>query len=54
MEASARMRYASVLFQETENYAEAEEILSKGVRSMPTPAGVWTTNMSIGLTLRAS
>ena len=26
-----RLRYASVLFQETENFMEAEETLSKGV-----------------------
>ena len=33
MEASVRLKYASVLFQETENFAEAEETLSKGVSS---------------------
>lgn len=26
-----RLRYASILFQETENFMEAEEALSKGV-----------------------
>ncbi|MCJ1378747.1 hypothetical protein MMC17_001846 [Xylographa soralifera] len=31
LEARTRLRYASVLFQETENYMEAEEALSQGI-----------------------
>ena len=31
MEAAVRLRYAAVLYEETENYMEAEEALSKGV-----------------------
>jgi hypothetical protein len=30
-EALVRLRYAAVLFEETENYAEAETALSKGI-----------------------
>ena len=31
IEAVAQLRYASTLYQETENYLEVEEALSKGV-----------------------
>ncbi|KAL9116534.1 MAG: hypothetical protein Q9187_006939 [Circinaria calcarea] len=31
LEAMTRLRYASILFQETENFMEAEEALSKGI-----------------------
>ena len=34
LEAMTRLRYASILFQETENFMEAEEALSKGVFSL--------------------
>lgn len=33
VEASVRLRYATVLYEETENTMEAEEALSKGVCS---------------------
>ena len=32
MEAVVRLRYATALYEETENIMEAEEALSKGVR----------------------
>lgn len=32
-EAVVRLRYAQILFQETENYSQAEEALSNGVGS---------------------
>jgi hypothetical protein len=31
MEAKVRLRYAGVLFEETENYMEAETALSQGI-----------------------
>ena len=38
MEAMVRLRYAAILFEETENLDEAEEILNKGVRLCTCPA----------------
>ena len=39
-EAIIRLRYATVLHQETENYKEAEEALSKGVWIICTKNGI--------------
>jgi hypothetical protein len=36
-EAIARLQYARILFEETENDAEAEAALSKGVSQLPEP-----------------